>query len=63
MLILLLDRVKHLANCLDEVVKLNSEKAKIDSWLHDAETTLADMQKRTNQLSRLRDVTDRYKVL
>ena len=55
-------RVKHLSNCLEELVKLSSEKVKLDRWLNDAEATLNDMHKRTNQLSRLRDVTDRYKV-
>ena len=34
----------------------------MDNWLLDAEQTLDEMDKRTNQLSRLRDVTERYKV-
>lgn len=54
--------MKHLSNCLDEVIKLESEKVKLDHWLDDAEATLSEMHKRTNQLSRLRDVTDKYKV-
>lgn len=59
---LYLNRIKHLNNCHDESVKFTAEKEKLSAWLHDAEMTLNEMHKRTNQLSRLRDISDRYRA-